>query len=103
MFRSISYCLLCVYGFFFIACATPADYFLYMYAQAAMDGAKKVNANYLTPSEYTQALSYFNIGMSEFQKKNYDSAHEYFERSRKLSEKAELFSYLKKSQGGQLY
>ena len=85
------------------ACVSTRNFEEYALASAAMEAAKQSRAVQMSPSYYSRARSQFGIGLVAFQNKHYDRANEHFQRARKLAEKAELISYIKKSQGGSLY
>ena len=72
----------------------------YAFAEAALLASVRVDAHRLSPNAYVKAQSYFRQGKVEFNDANYDTARSYFNQAQKLAERAELLSYIKRSQSG---
>ncbi len=100
MFRFINCICICI---FLISCASPRSFEDYAIAQEAINAAKRARASQMSPGLYSKARSQFGMGLIAFKNKNYNKANEHFQKSQYFAEKAELISYIKRSQGGSLY
>lgn len=86
------------------SCVSPASYEDYALASRAIKSAEEAHASLYSTSLYLKAMSYFRQGTLNFKRKDYGDAKVFFLKARKMAEKAELISFLKKSTGeGGLY
>ena len=85
---------------FCVSCASTISFKEYAFAEAALAASSRVDAQKLSPHSYVKAQSYFRQGKMEFNSANYDTARSYFTQAQKLAERAELRSYIKRSQSG---
>ena len=95
-----SFHLLLIVLLFSVSCASTISFREYAFAEAALAASRLVDAQKLSPHSYVKAQSYFRQGRLEFKEANYDKARSYFSQAQKLAEKAEMRSYIKRSQSG---
>lgn len=88
---------------FLVGCATveiPVQE--YTLARSALEFAEINDSERLAPLPFQQAQQLYQRGVQMYEKRDYDEARRYFTRSRKLAEKAETTSRIKKAKSGEV-
>ena len=79
------------------SCASTLSFKEYALAEIALKEAQDLEAQKNDKVNYIKANSYFLKAKVALQTKRYDEANKLFKKSRFYAEKAEMFSYLKRS------
>lgn len=84
------------------ACVGPAPVEDYALAWAAIQAAKKAEAQKVAPGYYAKAEELYRQALAEYEQRKYNDAQETFRRARQFAERAENYSVIKKVESGEL-